>query len=573
MKKKLDRLLIFVKRPDLLNFYRFSEKTLLSDYRIIILYILFVLFFSVFYFIFEWYEGIDKIDGYLTAAVKTVPLLLEDDFHDRAVAPESISFEEEIKNRIKLNNFSSLTELDWVYTIVKYNNDFYFSAPSVTYEEARKTERWYFYHYNDIPKAFINAYNDEKTVIETYHDQWGSFRSIAEARTSPGGRKYLVCADMNIEKVKKIVMHQYLNSFGVFVLFILLSAGVIIRLVLDRKKIAFMNNELIIHKNNLTDLVEEKSRDIIKINEQLKLTEQQLKITIAEGGMGILKWDSRKDVIIPGDAESVLNNSGLFLKLPGSLSDLLENHIHSDDYSSFKSFFNDIRTGKIDSSKIEFRMKKNNDSFIWMSFLAKRFKSEIPEYSDYIFILFEIIEERKKRELILEKKAVQDSLTGIYNREYYKKYIESLNLNKRLNDFPLTVCYMDINGLKEVNDMFGHPEGDELLQIFCSFVSENLRKTDIFCRIGGDEFLILCPGISNLDFENIWSRITDSTENYNSEKNKPYILLFSHGVIELNHDDLIPLPEKIIALADEIMYLEKKLIKKRCSSVIRDNNG
>ena len=430
-----------------------------------------------------------------------------------------------------------------------------------------------FIHTPIIPQAFIDAYTEEKTVFETYYDQWGAYRSIAEARRSPGVHVYLVCADMNIENVKKTVISQYLNSLVFFILFIILSAAVILRRVLDRKKIAFINNELIIHKNNLTDLVEEKARDLLKINEQLKLAEQQLKMTIAEGGMGIIKWDSGRDLLIPANSESVLGNSGVLLELPESISDMLEHYIHKDDYQTFERFFNKMKAGETDSSKVEFRMKKDDDSFIWLSFLAKRFKSRFPEYSDFVFILFEIIEERKKREIFLEKKAVQDSLTGIYNREYYIKYIDSLNLNKRLNDFPLTVCYIDINGLKEVNDMFGHSEGDELLLIFCRFISENLRKTDVFCRIGGDEFLILCPGISNNDFENIWSRITDSTENYNSGTSKPYIISFSHGVIELKHDDMIPVPEKIIALADEIMYLEKKLIKKGYYSIIRSKNG
>ena len=280
-----------------MNILRFAENKILKDYRIIFLYILFVLFFSVFYVVFEWTEGINKIDKYLEAAVKTVPLLLEDDFHDRARSPDSISFEEEIKNRFKLNRFTELTGLDWVYTIAEYNNKFYFSAPTVSDEEAAERKRWYFYPYVDIPGIFIDAYREGKTVFKTYHDQWGTFRSIARAERSPGGVVYLVCADMNIERVKEIIIAQYMNSFAFFVLFIVLSTGFILSLITDRKKIVFMNNELILHKNNLTELVEEKTKDIFKVNEQLKHAEQQIKMTIAEGGMGILKWDSGRDLI------------------------------------------------------------------------------------------------------------------------------------------------------------------------------------------------------------------------------------------------------------------------------------
>ena len=529
--------------------------------------------FSIFYVLFEWTEGINEIDRYLETAVKTVPLLLEDDFHDRAIAPDSISFEEEMRNRVKINSFTELSGLGWVYTLAQYNNKYYFSAPSVSDEEALERKRWYFYPYDDIPCAFIDAYKEEKTVFKTYTDQWGTFRSIARAERSPGGNIYLVCADMNIERVKEVIVSQYLNSLVFFIFFIFLSTGFIIRLIMDRKKILFMNNELIFHKNNLTDLVKKKTENIFQINEQLKHTEHQLKMTIAEGGMGILKWDSKRDLIYPGDTESVLKNSGIFKKIPESFFDVSERYIHKDDYKSFKTFLYDLQIGKMDSSRVEFRIKKTDESFIWLSFLGKRFKGEVAEYSDLIFILFEIIDERKKREMFLEKKAVQDSLTGIYNREYYIKFIESLNLNKRLNDFPLTVCYIDINGLKEVNDMFGHSEGDKLLLIFCRLINENLRKTDIFYRIGGDEFLVLCPGISNSDFKNIWYRITESADVYNAGNKKPYMIIFSHGVIELNHEDIIPVPEKIIALADEIMYIEKKKLKNEYSSIIKDKNG
>ncbi len=148
-----------------------------------------------------------------------------------------------------------------------------------------------------------------------------------------------------------------------------------------------------------------------------------------------------------------------------------------------------------------------------------------------------------------------------------------MNMNKRLNDFPLTVCYIDINGLKEVNDLFGHSEGDELLITFCSIVTKILRKTDIFCRLGGDEFLILCPGISNRDFRNIWLRIIETSQDFNVKMLKPYNILFSHGVIELNYDDLSMPAEQIIALADKMMYFEKKLLKKQNGTIIRDING
>ena len=555
-----------------MNFFRYLKKIILDDFKLVILYIIFVLFFSVFYITFEWSEGLRKNDKYLDMAVRTVPLLLEDDFHDRALGPESISFEEELKNRKKINSFVKTTNLEWVYTLVNYRGKYYFSAPTVTDEEAEEIERWYFYPYEDVPRFFNDAYTEDKTVFVTYTDQWGTYRSIVKPIRSPGNILYLVCADMEISKVRGIILKQFANSLVIFIFFIFLSSAVIIRLIMDRRKIIAINRELLFHKNNLTELVDNKTSDIIKINEQLLHTEQQLKLTIAEGGMGILKWNSGNDVISKGDSDSFLQDAGLLEYFPLTFKELVEIYINPDDIDIVNIFLDDMKILKKNSAQVEFRLKNNDGNWIWISFLGKRFESENPDSSEIIFILFEIIDERKKRELILEKKAVHDSLTGIYNREFYLDFINALNINKRLNDFPLTVCYIDINGLKEVNDMLGHTEGDEMLVAFCSFVIENLRKTDIFCRIGGDEFLILCPGISNTEFRNIWSRIIATADIYNSESIKPYRISFSHGVIELSHDDISMPAEKIIALADEMMYLEKKILKKESSSIIRNND-
>ncbi len=138
----------------ILNFFRYLKKIILDDFKLVILYIIFVLFFSVFYITFEWSEGLRKIDKYLDMAVSTVPLLLEEDFHDRALGSESISFEEELKNRKKINSFVKTINLEWVYTLVNYRGKYYFSAPTVTDEEAEEIERWYFYPYDDVPRFF-----------------------------------------------------------------------------------------------------------------------------------------------------------------------------------------------------------------------------------------------------------------------------------------------------------------------------------------------------------------------------------------------------------------------------------
>ncbi|WP_406541485.1 GGDEF domain-containing protein [Clostridium ljungdahlii] len=101
------------------------------------------------------------------------------------------------------------------------------------------------------------------------------------------------------------------------------------------------------------------------------------------------------------------------------------------------------------------------------------------------------IEDRIRAEEKLKYFAAIDSLTGCYNRGMGLAFLDTeLNAIKRNKSF-FSICYIDVNGLKYVNDNFGHFEGDELLVMVCRFIKKVIRSNDILCRLGGDEFLII----------------------------------------------------------------------------------
>jgi len=108
--------------------------------------------------------------------------------------------------------------------------------------------------------------------------------------------------------------------------------------------------------------------------------------------------------------------------------------------------------------------------------------------------------ERKRTEERIKHLSFHDSLTGLYNRAYFEEELKRLN-NSRY--YPLNIIFLDINGLKVVNDTFGHDQGDKLLQHLASLLTSISRKGDILSRIGGDEFALLLPSTSSqatLDF-------------------------------------------------------------------------
>jgi diguanylate cyclase (GGDEF)-like protein len=93
----------------------------------------------------------------------------------------------------------------------------------------------------------------------------------------------------------------------------------------------------------------------------------------------------------------------------------------------------------------------------------------------------------------LQQQAVRDPLTGALNTRGLMDVAERERLRALREGHPLTVACVDIDGLKEVNDGFGHPAGDRLLLEFVEAVMASIRPYDIFARMGGDEFVLILP--------------------------------------------------------------------------------
>ncbi|MGF0237012.1 sensor domain-containing diguanylate cyclase [Rhodococcus sp. IEGM1300] len=106
------------------------------------------------------------------------------------------------------------------------------------------------------------------------------------------------------------------------------------------------------------------------------------------------------------------------------------------------------------------------------------------------------ISDLKRVEEELRALSVTDSLTGIHNRRYFQERLTTEMARVQRGGGELSVIMLDIDHFKRINDLHGHAVGDRVLQAVCERIGHRLRRTDVFCRLGGEEFMVLCPDIS-----------------------------------------------------------------------------
>ena len=153
-----------------------------------------------------------------------------------------------------------------------------------------------------------------------------------------------------------------------------------------------------------------------------------------------------------------------------------------------------------------------------------------------------------------------DVMTNAYNRHSGMNKLSDAYRALSKTGCNMSVCFIDINGLKEINDTLGHESGDELIITIAKTIRAVIRTEDFLIRLGGDEFLIVLQGVDEMTAEEIWNRIVAIFETINSTENRRYRISVSHG-IEMLHCDINEVLDQVLHSADAKMYDEKRRIK------------
>lgn len=348
------------------------------------------------------------------------------------------------------------------------------------------------------------------------------------------------------------------------------------------------------HNLNLEKLVNERTTDLEEKNSQLEKQTKQMEdrkeilhslilissaiqrhreidgtISFMFDNIGELIDNPSYGVIINGEREAIIN-SAYFYSTSQSEKDIL---INSQDTLLSKSTLLNFEN---DSYNIIRRYIFPVEDELWSiipffstkgEVLGKLLikKKDIQEYFLEIITVFidqmTVITENIKLTTSLEKMANTDSLTGAYNRNYFDeqfKHCSDLNIKHNIN---FSIISLDINGLKKINDFYGHEEGDRLIISAVNILKTVTRSSDILARVGGDEFIILCPSTEISGAEILAERIkklqNETKVILEIHKNNSCEEIQVHMSIGISSTEIIDV-DNIIKDADQKMYADKK---------------
>ena len=179
---------------------------------------------------------------------------------------------------------------------------------------------------------------------------------------------------------------------------------------------------------------------------------------------------------------------------------------------------------------------------IYQEILIKRLRRQLLEKQDHSYILRNL--------------AMIDPLTGLYNRRFAEQRLAAEVSRSERRGHPLTVLTLDLNNFKEINDTYGHPAGDQVLQEFASRLNKVIRGSDLAVRLGGDEFLVVLPECTLEQLKQVLDRLNSFEIDWQGKK---IAVTFSAGWKDYEMGER---PEEMLARADEALYASKRAAKK-----------
>jgi len=165
--------------------------------------------------------------------------------------------------------------------------------------------------------------------------------------------------------------------------------------------------------------------------------------------------------------------------------------------------------------------------------------------------------ERARLQAELRNLSLLDDLTGLNNRRGFRALVEQELRHATRDHISYLLLFADVDGLKGINDSFGHAEGDRALIETADVLRHSFRDSDILARLGGDEFTAFASGISDHSGTPMLPRLRDSLDALNSQPGRRFPLSLSLGVAHYQSDSFVSV-DQLLAAADQALYRQKR---------------
>lgn len=163
--------------------------------------------------------------------------------------------------------------------------------------------------------------------------------------------------------------------------------------------------------------------------------------------------------------------------------------------------------------------------------------------------------ERHQARSLLEQLSFEDELTGLLNRRGFVTLApQNIKIAQRAN-WEILLIFADLDGLKSINDTYGHQEGDKAIKEAAKVLKDTFRTSDLIARIGGDEFSVLAINASRDGIETITNRLNANIARQN-QSDRDYPLAISFGIERFDANSDMPLNE-MLQQADQALYKKK----------------
>jgi len=330
------------------------------------------------------------------------------------------------------------------------------------------------------------------------------------------------------EKIREVLKKSNMDDFNKKT-----AEELIFDLSSYKEELIFQNEEL----KRQNRVIEEKNYRLKKLNQRIKEERKNYEDCFYNAPIPYVVIDFSSNILIENKMFKKLVNNNNFKKLTKYI-----NEKHQDSYHLYK---NRLRES---DSVIELEL----ELFVEDKTLICKFYGTKLAYDKFRILIVNETENIRKQKKI-EYLSYYDELTGIHNRRYFREQLDLLDEKKR---YPLGVILLDLNGMKMVNDIFGHQEGDYYLKETAKLLKKTFKESSVIARLGGDEFGIILPKTTEKQLKEFVKSLEKNSKEIRA-KGINYSYGLGYGIKKYDYEDVV----KVLKEADDNLYKNKMLVE------------